>query len=550
MKKLGIIILCLVCLLTDVFSASYYVSPTGSDIADGLSPATAWQTLSRASTQSFVAGDYLYFEGGQTFNGVLLLTSDDSGTSGNHVIIDSYGTGIATLNGGADTAIDGYNVQGITVRNIKATGNWNSVTQSGNSEAGISFWSDLPGTSTLSGINIDNVESTGFRHGVSIGFWSTDNSKGHIDNINITNSLFHDNARSGLLMWGNSSVVPVAYGYNFRNVLIRNCKSYNNEGETGYAGATGYGFQLDGIQNATIEHCLAYNNGARNGYAPGGPIGIMAYYADNVTIQFCESYNNHTGTSSTDGGGYDLDGAVSNSTIQYCYSHDNDGAGYLVVSWNGATAPTGTNTIRYCISENDCRRNNFGAISVFSGTNDTYVYGNTIYITPAVAGTSRGMYFSGGNRVRAFNNLVMSTGARLVETMPNYTVNYNNYLSSGNIEFRHNSVSYTNFAAFTAASGYEANGKTDRAFTYRNLRYPQMPLVGTIGDAYNLASIRAYRLQPTSPMIDAGFNLASLFPLVNMGTRDFWGNPIPQNGIYDIGAHETAKIIGRCTVSN
>lgn len=552
MMKLFIITLCSLYLLTDVFGASYYVSPTGSDSADGLSPATAWQTLSRANTQSFIAGDALLFEGGQTFNGELELRDDDTGTASNPILVSSYGIGKATINAVSDTsAIDVYNTDGIKIYNIKATGNWNSVTQTGNTQMGISFFSDLSGSSTSNYVYIDNVESSGFRHGIAVGHYSSDMSKGHFDDITIVNSLAHDNARDGIILWSNSATLnPTIYGYTFRNVLIRNCKAYSNEGETAQSFPTGFGINLEGVQNATVEHCITYNNGIRCGGSGGGAVGIMPFFSDNVTIQFCESYNNKAGPSTTDGGGFDLDGGCTNSTVQYCYSHDNDGAGYLIVSWDAGAAPCGTNTIRYNVSENDCRKSNLGALSVLNGANDSYVYNNTVYIEPSVTGLARGMYIWGEARSRVYNNLIQSTGAMLVETGPSQTLNYNNYQSSGNLSFRHNGTTYKNFAAFVAASGYETNGKTDRAFTYRNLSYPQMPLVGTIGDAYNLASIRAYRLQPTSPMIDAGLNISSLFPLINMGIRDFWGNAIPVNGLYDIGAHETAKLVGQCTVSN
>ena len=46
----------------------------------------------------------------------------------------------------------------------------------------------------------------------------------------------------------------------------------------------------------------------------------------------------------------------------------------------------------------------------------------------------------------------------------------------------------------------------------------------------------AYRLRPTSPLIDAGWNLAELG--LDTGRRDFFGNPIPAGADYDIGAHE------------
>jgi hypothetical protein len=61
---------------------------------------------------------------------------------------------------------------------------------------------------------------------------------------------------------------------------------------------------------------------------------------------------------------------------------------------------------------------------------------------------------------------------------------------------------------------------------------------GTIGNADLLeTALTAYKLQAGSPLIDAGLNLPSLFG-TSVGSRDFYGDSIPQNGAFDIGADE------------
>jgi hypothetical protein len=44
------------------------------------------------------------------------------------------------------------------------------------------------------------------------------------------------------------------------------------------------------------------------------------------------------------------------------------------------------------------------------------------------------------------------------------------------------------------------------------------------------------QLRPGSPLIDVGTDLRPYG--LNVGTRDFFGNPIPSGGGFDIGAHE------------
>src|SRR5690242_1038255 len=46
---------------------TYYVSPAGSDAADGLSAAAPWQTVEKVNARAFLPGDQILFQGGQTF---------------------------------------------------------------------------------------------------------------------------------------------------------------------------------------------------------------------------------------------------------------------------------------------------------------------------------------------------------------------------------------------------------------------------------------------------------------------------------------------------
>lgn len=70
---------------------SYYIdATTGSDIADGLTPATAWQTLARVNSGAYLPGDQLLFQCGDTFSGEILI--EDSGIAGSPIFYGSYGT--------------------------------------------------------------------------------------------------------------------------------------------------------------------------------------------------------------------------------------------------------------------------------------------------------------------------------------------------------------------------------------------------------------------------------------------------------------------------
>lgn len=89
MKKI-ITILCLL-VATVLHATNYYVSNTGSDAANGLTTGTAWQTVAKVNSSTFVAGDSVLFEKGGIWRETLTMPS--SGSSGNHIITGSYGTG-------------------------------------------------------------------------------------------------------------------------------------------------------------------------------------------------------------------------------------------------------------------------------------------------------------------------------------------------------------------------------------------------------------------------------------------------------------------------
>ena len=107
------------------------------------------------------------------------------------------------------------------------------------------------------------------------------------------------------------------------------------------------------------------------------PVGIWAWDSRNIIIQYNESFNNKTGATK-DGGGFDLDGGMVNSIMQYNYSHDNDGPGYLLAQFSYAREHK-ENIVRYNISENDCRINRYGIIHIWGDIEDAFIYNNTIF---------------------------------------------------------------------------------------------------------------------------------------------------------------------------
>jgi hypothetical protein len=78
------------------WGTTYYVSSsTGNDSNSGTSSAAAWQTVADVNAQTFQPGDSILFRRGDVWNESLVPPS--SGTSGNAIAFDAYGSGAAPI---------------------------------------------------------------------------------------------------------------------------------------------------------------------------------------------------------------------------------------------------------------------------------------------------------------------------------------------------------------------------------------------------------------------------------------------------------------------
>ncbi len=73
---------------------TYYVSSSsGNDSNSGTSASSSWQTIAHVNGQTFQPGDSILFKRGDAWNESLAPPS--SGSSGNPITFDAYGTGAA-----------------------------------------------------------------------------------------------------------------------------------------------------------------------------------------------------------------------------------------------------------------------------------------------------------------------------------------------------------------------------------------------------------------------------------------------------------------------
>ena len=390
----------------------YYVSLLGDDANSGLSETRPWRSIERVNATELLPGDSVWFQGNQIFVGNLCLADAKKHhrqTSG-VVTIGSYGKGRATIDAGAGSGFLAENRGGVHLRDLNFIGT--GVFK--NTCSGILFINTLPGDVKFANIRIHQVTVSGFRQsGINFTAEPTDSSWSGFRDVRITDTTSHDNGDAGISCIGAWN--PEQSGYAHADFYVGNCSVYRNTGIPGKGSHSGNGIVLGQIDGATIEYCCAYENGRLNDYEGGGPVGIWAWDANRVVIQFNESHHNRTG-SSKDGGGFDLDGGVTYSTVQYNYSHDNDGAGYLLAQFCGAR-PFYGNVIRYNLSVNDGRRNSYGGIHLWStgangGITDTTFYANRVYMAqgadcePAVVDCMS----DGIRNIRFYNNCFETDG--------------------------------------------------------------------------------------------------------------------------------------------
>lgn len=511
-------------------ATDYYVSAGGADNKAGTSATTAWRTLSRVNGVTLRPGDRVLLRGGDTFSGTLSLDASDAGTAATPVTITSYGTGRATIAAGTGRGIFVYNTAGVAIANLNVTG--------GNGAAsGISFYSDLSGDVRLGFVRIDAVDVSGFgRDGIEIGSWN--GHTGYSD-VRVTNASLHGNARSGLFTYAQ---VPNVH----QQVYVGHVRAFDNPGIASAASNSGSGIILASVDGGTIERSVAYNNG-RLCVSTGGPVGIWTYDSTRVVIQYNESFGNRTGAS-WDGGGFDLDQNVSDSIVQFNYSHDNDGAGYLLAQSPLTDAHHG-NVVRYNISQNDGRANSYGAIEIWGRVTAAEIYNNTIFLASAPSGSPRAVrIWNAGvtdrfvSAVHLRNNILVTSGVPVVEATAaalagaaELRFENNNYFG-GTVVAIWGAAQYSSLAAWRA-TGQEMLGAVPIGLSVD----PGLVAPGAgpaLGDADALASLDAYRLSNGSPMIDAGLDLAARYG-IDPGATDYYGTALFAGNGYDVGATES-----------
>ncbi len=509
--------------------STYYISPDGNDNNGGNSPDDAWRTIDKLNAFDFAPGSKILFEGGKSFQGNLTLDSFDGNDPVKPVLISSYGTGKARILAGTGFGIYVHNTSGIRIENLILEGSGMDTNQ----DSGVHFFNDLSGDTKLDYVRITNLEVKGFRkYGIVIGAY---NGNSGFNDVLIDNVKVNDILDKGIASYGMFSKSKTGYAHS--NLIVRNAEVFNIPGYSKGA-HSGNGIELADVQFSTIEFSTVYNSGQGNTNC-GGPVGIWYWDSDNVTIQFNEVYNMSSG-GGCDGGGFDLDGGVTNGIIQYNYSHDNDGAGYLIGQFTGARAMNNI-IVRYNISENDANTNG-GSVYLFNGDavssmNNINVYNNTFYIKQGNYKGSAAVklleWKTIGGNINFFNNILHAeNGAALVSVPAGYSATFkvNLYHSPQTAIINYHGKVYNSLDSFRA-TGNEIHNKISVGLQ----KDPFLQNAGTgtiIGFGNDLKKLEGYKIKTDSPAKDMGIEISGI------GESDYFGNLPIRGNAQDIGAHE------------
>jgi hypothetical protein len=494
-----------------VLKEIYYINvETGNDKYPGTLKRPL-KTISEANKRIQDNPGNIFLAAGQTFNGTLILNNIHCADS-IPIVIGSYGEGRAIINGGDKESIRVENSDNIRIVNIDLKG---SGRKDGNTTNGLQL---LKSTNCT----VDNVNAEGFqKSGVDLY---------NCKDVKVLKVIAFGNGFCGINVMG-------SHQDSSGNIMIRDCKAENNAGDpTMLDNHSGNGILVGVSDSVLIDHCTATNNGWDMPRQGNGPVGIWTWQSDHIIIQYCISFRNKTSKGGKDGGGFDLDGGVTNSLIQYCLSYENEGAGYGLFQYSGAS-DWANNIIRYCVSINDAHTTEgSGSFFIWNGSEERsqitncYICNNVVYSTSAPV-----VSFENASEHENFvfsNNIFLGSG-QLISGKNSGSKFLGNvwWNVGGAIKF----MEFGSLGAWAKATGQETeNGKIIGVQIDPKLNGP---FLTNITDPHQLDALSGYILKRDSPLENRGIKVRSIYGFDPPST-DFFGNPLPQGSHPEPGINE------------
>jgi hypothetical protein len=486
---------------------TFYIDTLGNNNQNGLTPSTAWKSLSKVNETFFEPGDSILFKSGQTWTGQ--LKPKGSGTADNPIKINSYG-------GQPKPIMNGGGIIGEAVVYLNNQAYWEisnlEIVNDGASpedRRGVLITASNYGVINhiyLRNLYIHNIkgivgDDDAAKRTAGIGIevtgdlslptrfndvWIDSCTIANIENVGLyIDNLIKRNDYPNTPLWNNRKITNLRITNNVIHHISKNAMIIRL------------------AKGGLIEHNVCYETAT-------GTTGNTMFTAscDGVVFQYNEGYYNRAslqGGDFGDGSMYDADLQSINCIFQYSYSHDNSHG----LFWTCTVQQDTGNVCRYNVSKNDkgiifCI--NYPVTSVF-------IYNNTIYTgDPSLSPTyiSERNLNPGTRTYSFYNNIIhnLSPNAKPY----NLRANGYNRIISNNIFF-----------------GYHpANEPADVNKLTSDPMFVDATPISTIG----LNSVVGFALNTGSPAINSGLDVPG------RPDFDFLGNQVPINGIVDRGAFE------------
>jgi hypothetical protein len=353
------------------FSTDYFVcSLTGNDSNSGLSSESAIASLTKASEIKLNPGDRLLFYSGDVFKGQLRLAI--RGSENQPVMIGKYGGDkFPVIDGdGAESAIFLKNASNLTIQELQIK-NWKG-------KYGIQFVAEDAGEMKNIIFQDLDIRDVGYEtttvtepsktiggicgralKGTKPSWWN---------GLTIRRVYIHHVGSCGITFGNEVNLYKLEkddpYYRPHLNVKIEDCRIDSIVRD---------GIWIRQCDGATIQNCEVSRTGM-NAISNG----IWFWDCLNSIMQYNEGWECRT-PQGNDGAPFSIDNHCWNCVIQYNYSHDNDGPGYMVF---GRMGDNGGNIIRDNLSYNDCVYKNYkpgtACISAISEVKDALIEGNIV----------------------------------------------------------------------------------------------------------------------------------------------------------------------------
>ena len=506
-------------------SGAYYLdSAAGSDSNDGMSPSTAWKTLTKINGVTFQPGNKLCLKAGGSWTGQ--LAPKGSGTSAAPIVIDQYGESGSSakplLIAGSTDANTVYllnqqywEINDLEVTNKKTSvGDTRGISINGQNGGTLNhiyirncFVHDVTGEVLwIGGDTADNAPGITFQAG-----WDASKRTGGIvfdvqagtgtavktkfNDVLVENNVVQDCSFGGIIFkqldgtvhWGTRSSATSTTWTPHTNVVVRG--NYLSQLNTSLGCNTIY---MTNVQGGLIEQNVT--NGA-------GTSAIELYYTDSITVQHNETFGTKVKAGGADSNGMDTDKATTKTVIQYNYFHDN-GDGILLCQFS-----FGDSVVRYNILQNNSR---YQIYLHSDAAASSAIYNNTVYNNKTNSGVAYGYGTSLDATYTLENNIFYAASGNGVLTTSG-TITYQNNLYFG--------------STIQVPAGDTHPLKADPKLV--------SPGAGGNGSAAGPAfsSLGGYKLASGSPALNAGLSIG------NNGGADFWGTTL-YVGAADVGAYE------------